>query len=170
MDTTATDIPTLTVTAPSEREIALARVFEAPRERVFEALTAPDLLRRWLLGPPGWSMTACEAEARVGGTYRYAWRHERDGTGMGMGGIYREVSAPGRISYTERFDEPWYAGEALVTGVLDERDGRTTLTTTIRYASREARDTVLKSGIKEGVAASYDRMAALLAAEPARGA
>jgi uncharacterized protein YndB with AHSA1/START domain len=153
----------LKLTTPSDREIAMTRVFEAPRRLVFDAHTKPDLVKRWLLGPPGWSMPVCEIDLRVGGKYRYVWRRDRDGTQMGMGGVYREIVAPERIVNTERFDEAWYAGEALNTLVLVEKGGRTTLTQTMRYESREARDAVLKSDMESGVAASYDRLAELLA-------
>jgi len=160
---------TLKLTTPSDREIAMTRVFDAPRQLVFDAHTKPDLVRQWLLGPPGWSMPVCEIDLRVGGKYRYVWRHDRDGTEMGMGGVYREIVPPERIVNTEKFDEAWYPGEAVDTLVLAERGGRTTLTLTVRYESRDARDAVLKSGMESGVAASYDRLAELLASTPAWG-
>ena len=160
---------TLKLTTPSDREIAMTRVFDAPRQLVFDAHTKPDLVRQWLLGPPGWSMPVCEMEVRVGGTYRWVWRHDSNGTEMGMGGVYREIVAPERLVTTERFDEAWYPGEALNTLVLIERAGRTTLTQTMRYESRAARDAVIKSNMEHGVAASYDRLADLLASTPARG-
>jgi len=160
---------TLKLTTPSDREIAMTRVFDAPRQLVFDAHTKPDLVRQWLLGPPGWSMPVCEMDVRVGGKYRYVWRHDREGTEMGMGGVYREIVAPERIVNTEKFDESWYPGEAVDTLVLVEQRGKTTLTLTVRYESWEARDAVLKSGMESGVAASYDRLAELLASTPARG-
>jgi uncharacterized protein YndB with AHSA1/START domain len=80
-----------------------------------------------------------------------------------MGGFYREIVPPARIVATERFDDPWYPGDALVTTVLVEHDGRTTLTLTVRYESREARDAVLKTPMEHGVAVGYDRLAELLA-------
>ena len=160
---------TLKLTTPSDREIAMTRVFDAPRQLVFDAHTKPDLVRQWLLGPPGWSMPVCEMDVRVGGTYRWVWRHDSNGTEMGMGGVYREIVAPERLVTTERFDEAWYPGEALNTLVLSERAGRTTLTQTMRYESRAARDAVIKSNMEHGVAASYDRLADLLASTPARG-
>ena len=153
----------LKLTTPSDREIAMTRVFEAPRRLVFDAHTKPDLVKRWLLGPPGWSMPVCEIDLRVGGKYRYVWRRDTVGTQMGMGGVYRAVVTPERIVNSERFDEAWYAGEALNTLVLVDKGGRTTLTQTMRYESREARDAVLKSDMESGVAASYDRLAELLA-------
>jgi len=158
----------LKVTTPSACEIAMTRVFDAPRTLVFDAHTEPELVKQWLLGPPGWSMPVCEMDVRVGGTYRWVWRHDRNGTEMGMGGVYREIVQPERLVTTERFDEAWYPGEGLNTLVLAEQGGRTTLTQTMRYESREARDAVLKSGMEQGVAASYDRLADLLAATPAR--
>jgi len=163
-----TSAGTLKLTTPSDREIAMTRVFDAPRQLVFDAHTKPDLVRQWLLGPPGWSMPVCEMDVRVGGKYRWVWRHDRNGTEMGMGGVYREIVVPERLVTTERFDEAWYPGEALNTLVLVEKGGRTTLTQTMRYESREARDAVLKSGMEKGVAASYDRLADLVASTPAR--
>jgi uncharacterized protein YndB with AHSA1/START domain len=154
---------TLQITTPADREIVMTRVFDAPRSRVFAAFTKPELLKRWLLGPPGWSMPVCEVDLRVGGAYRYVWRNDRDGTTMGMGGVYREIVVPERIVCTERFDEAWYPGEAVGTLVLVERGKQTTVTQTVVYQSREARDGVLKSGMEKGVAASYDRLADLLA-------
>jgi len=154
---------TLKLTTPGEREIVMTRVFDAPRQLVFDAHTKPDLVRQWLLGPPGWSMPVCEMDVRVGGKYRWVWRHDRNGTMMGMGGVYREIVTPERLVTTEKFDEAWYPGESLNTLVLVEQGGRTTLTQTMRYESREARDAVIKSNMETGVAASYDRLADLLA-------
>ena len=152
----------LQITTPSEREIAMIRVFDAPRTLVFDAHTKPELVKRWMLGPPGWSMPVCEIDLRVGGTYRYVWRHDRDGTTMGMGGVYREIQAPERLVATEKFDESWYPGEAVDTIVLVEQGGKTTLTQTMRYESQETRDAVLKSPMEQGVAAGYDRLDSLL--------
>ena len=152
----------LQLTAPGEREIVMTRVFDAPCDLVFEAWTTPKLVQRWLLGPPGWSMPVCEIDLKVGGKYRYVWRRDKDGTEMGMGGVYREIVAPERIVATEKFDQSWYPGEAVGTFVLIEQAGKTTLTETILYESREARDGVLKSGMEKGVVASYDRLEKLL--------
>jgi uncharacterized protein YndB with AHSA1/START domain/effector-binding domain-containing protein len=151
----------LTLTTPSEREVALTRVFAAPRHLVFDALTRPELVRRWLLGPPGWSMPVCEIDLRVGGSYRYVWRGS-DGTEMGVRGVYREIAPPERVVASENFDQPWYPGEALTTNALVEREGETTLTLTVLYESREARDVALRSEMEEGVTASYDRLEELL--------
>ena len=157
------DTNTLQLTARGEREIVMTRVFDAPRRLVFDAHTRPELVKRWLLGPPGWSMPVCEIDLKVGGKYRYVWRRDSDGKEMAMGGIFREIVPPERIVNTEAFDDPWYQGEALITTVLIEQGGRTTLTQTMLFASQEARDGVLKSGMERGVAISFDRLDNILA-------
>lgn len=159
---------TLKVTTPTDREIVMTRVFDAPRHLVFAALTKPELLKRWLFGPPGWSLAVCEIDLKVGGTYRYVWRGP-DGTEMGMGGVYREIVSPERLVATEAFDDPWYPGEAVGTIVLIERGGKTTLTNTVLYASREARDIALSSNMEHGMAVGYDRLAELLESGVAQG-
>ena len=156
---------TLLVTTPSDREIAMARVFDAPRTLVWNAYTKPELIKRWLGKMPGWSMAVCEVDLRVGGGFRYVWNGP-GGTVMGMRGAYREITAPTRLVSTEVFDQPWYEGEAVGTLVLIERDGKTTATTTVRYASREVRDAVLKTPMATGVAAGYDSLDAVLASLP----
>jgi len=154
----------LNITTQGDRELVMTREFDAPRKLVYDAHTKPELVRRWLLGPDGWSMPVCEMDVRVGGKYRWVWRHNTNGSEMGMGGTYRDVKAPERLVATERFDEAWYPGEALTTLVLVEKSGRTTLTQTMRYESKEARESVIKSGMEKGVAASYDRLEDLLGA------
>lgn len=150
------------VSTPSDREIQVTRDFDAPRTLVFAAFTRPELVRRWLLGPPGWTMPVCEIDLRVGGTYRYDWRSEKDGSLMGLGGIFREIKIPARIVATERFDDTWYPGDALDTTVFEETRGTTKTTITIMYESKEARDTARRSGMEYGLAAGYDRLETLL--------
>ena len=157
-----TNTGTLQVTTPTEREIAMTRVFDAPRSLVFDAWTKPELLTRWLGVRAGWSLAVCEVDLKVGGAYRYVWRGP-DGTEMGMGGVYREIVAPERLVATESFDDPWYPGEALDTITLVEEGGKTTVTTTVLYASQEVRDAVLESPMARGVAESYDKLAEYLA-------
>jgi len=144
-------------------KIVMTRALDAPRRLAFDAFTKPELVKQWLLGPPGWSMPICEIDRRVGGAYRYVWRRDSDGSEMGMGGVCREIAAPERLVATEKFEQPWYPGEAVGTTVLVEQGGKTTITQTVLYQSQEARDAVLKSGMERGVAASYDRLAELLA-------
>ncbi len=157
-----TNFGKLKVDTPSDREIRITRVFEAPRPLVFDCWTKPELLRRWLTGPPGWSFVVCEVDLRVGGAYRFVWRGP-DGTEMGMGGVHREVVPPERIVNTQLFDQDWTGGEAVGTLLLSEKDGRTTATNTILYSSKAARDGALKSGMEQGMEAGYARLDELLA-------
>ena len=152
----------LQITTPTDREIAMTRVFDAPRKLVYDAYTKPELLKRWLGVFGGWSLAVCEIDLKVGGGYRYVWRGP-DGAEMGMRGIYREIVPAERIVSTESFDDPWYEGEAVGTVVFVEQGGTTTLTTTLLYASKEVRDAVLKSPMEQGVTASYDKLAEYLA-------
>jgi len=168
MTNTVKNIGTLEVTTPSERKIAMTRVFDAPRSLVFDAWTKPELLKRWLGVRGGWTFAVCEVDLRVGGAYRFVWRGPT-GAEMGMGGVYREIVRPDRLVATEKFDEPWYEGEALDTTTFVERGGKTTATTTVLYASREVRDAVLKTPMLTGVAESYDKMAELLASRVGQG-
>jgi uncharacterized protein YndB with AHSA1/START domain len=153
------------VSAQGDRELLMTRMFDAPRTLVFDAFTKPELVRQWLLGPPGWTMPVCEIDLRVGGSYRYVWRNE-NGHEMGMGGVFREIVPPERIVSTEKFDQSWYPGEAVGTIVLTERGGKTTLTQTVRYDTAEALQAVLKSPMEEGVAAGYNRLEELLVTLP----
>ena len=148
----------------SDREIQITRGFNAPRKLVFDAYTKPELVRKWLFGPPGWSFKVCEIDLRVGGKYRYVWSGPEGE--MGMGGVYNEITAPERIVSTEKFDEAWYPGEAVGTVVMTEAGGQTLVTTTILYESKAARDGVLKSPMEGGLRAGFDRLAALVESLP----
>ncbi|MBC7926612.1 MAG: SRPBCC family protein [Bryobacteraceae bacterium] len=149
---------TLKVTTPTDREIVMTRVFEAPRQMVFEAFSKPEILKRWF-GPRGWSLVVCDVDLRIGGSFRFVLRGP-DGTDMGMRGVYREIAAPERSVHIESFDD--FPGESQVTSVFVEQGGRTTLTVTVLYPSVEVRDAVIKSGMEHGAAESYDRLAELL--------
>lgn len=152
---------TLSVTTPTEREISMTRSFDAPRRLVFEAYTSPKHLPKWMLGPPGWTMTICEADLRAGGAWHFGWHHS-NGQDMEMRGVYREVQPPERVVWTESWGGDW--PETLNTITFLEEQGRTTITCTILYPSKEARDKALASGMKEGVALSFNRLAELIEA------
>jgi len=158
---------TMKVATQGDREIVITRNFDAPRSLVWDAHTKPELVKRWLLGPPGWTMPVCEIDLRIGGKYRYVWRSQ-DGTEMGMGGVHREIVAPERLVSTQLFDQDWTGGEALGTLVLTERDGKTTLTNTVRYSSNAARTAVLQTPMEQGMGAGYDRLEEVLATLPVR--
>ena len=152
---------TLKLTTPSDREIAFSRVFDAPRQLVWKAMVTPELLKKWLGVHNNWTLAVCEIDLRVGGAYRYVWRGPNRAE-MGMGGVYREVTPPSRLVATEKFDDAWYEGSAESTMELVEQGGRTTLTLTVKYDSKQARDGVLQGPAKEGLEAGYDTLAALL--------
>jgi uncharacterized protein YndB with AHSA1/START domain len=149
---------TLKVTTPTDREIVMTRVFVAPRNLVFDAFRKPALLKRWF-GPRGWTLAVCEVDFKVGGGFRFVLRGP-DGKELGMRGTYRELAPPERSVHIESFDD--YPGESQVTGVFVEQAGKTTLTGTVLYPSKEVRDAVVNSGMEHGAAESYDRLAELL--------
>ena len=160
---------TLKVTANGDREVVITRSFDAPRTLVWDAYTKPELLKRWLgVGfIPDVTFDVCEVDLRVGGKYRFVWRGPN--FRMGMGGEYLEIKAPERLVSTEKYDESWYPGGAVGTVVLTEKSGVTTLTQTMRYDSKEAREAVLKSGMEQGLSAGYDNLEKLLASLLAPG-
>lgn len=144
-----------TLTTPSEREVAMTRAFDAPRELVFEAFTSPEHLPHWMLGPDGWEMPVCESDLRPGGAWRRVWR-KADGEEMEMTGEYREVDRPERVVSTEAWGEDW--PETLNTLTFAEEDGRTTVTLVIAYPSQEARDAAIGTGMVEGANESFARL------------
>jgi len=156
---------TLNITTPTDLEILITRSFNAPRDLVWEAMSKPELIKQWLLGPPGWTMTVCDDDLRVGGKFKWAWRGP-DGMEMAMHGVYREVIPPERIVRTEIFDFGCdaQAGEQLATMVLTEANDNTKLRLTVLYPSKEARDGALASGMEKGVGAGYDRLEEMLVA------
>lgn len=159
------------VSLPSDREVEVARAFEAPRTVVWEAFTKPELMRRWLLGPPGWTMPVCEMDVRVGGSFRWHWQAAEDATSFGFHGEFIEVHPPAMLRHTEVFDpgdtgESMGDDEAVVTVRFMERDGVTTVTSLIEYASPEDRDAALATGMTDGMEASYQQLDALLAERP----
>ena len=156
-----------TVMLPNDLEVVVVRDFRAPRPVVFDAWTKPELMSRWLLGPPGWTMPVCEMDVRVGGTFRWRWRNE-SGAEFGFTGVFREVVRPSRIVHTQVYDPGTVGGtmgrEALITAVLAENNGVTTYTTTIRYQSKADRDAAVSTGMTRGMEQSFVQLDALLAA------
>jgi len=148
------------VTLPSDREVKVTRSFKAPRALVYRAHTEPDLVRRWLLGPPGWSMPVCEMDVRVDGKYRWRWRNDQDGSEFGFSGTFREVKAPERLVHSEAYEPGTVGGsfpgnDALVTVTFTEDGGVTTLTSLIDFGSKEARDAAMATGMTDGMEQSY---------------
>jgi uncharacterized protein YndB with AHSA1/START domain len=151
---TTTQIGETSSTTQMEREIVMTRHVNARRKAVFEAFTDPSYLRQWF-GRRGWTLPICEVDLRPGGTWCFVSQGP-DGTNMGMRGVYHEVTPYDRLVYTESFDQ--HPGETLNTLVLTEDGGITTITCRVAYPSKEIRDTVLKSRMREGIAKSFDRL------------
>ena len=149
----------LQITTPSDCEILMTRDFRAPRTLVFHALTKPDLLRRWY-GPEGWSLVVCDIDLRPGGAWRFVSR-QPDGRETAQFGTYREIVAPEKIVNTE-FWEDWNPGEVLVTTLLTEAGGKTSLAATSLYPSKDVRDKLIAYGMNENAGAEYDRLERLL--------
>ncbi|HTC25090.1 MAG TPA: SRPBCC family protein [Gemmatimonadales bacterium] len=144
-----------TFSTPTDREIVSVRVVDAPRRLVWDAWTNPKHVPHWMLGPDGWTMPVCEIDLRSGGKWHFVWR-KSDGSEMEMHGVYREVTPPSRLVSTESWGGEW--PDTLNTVVLSEKDGKTTITLTVLYPSKEARDAALNTGMKEGMSLSFDRL------------
>ena len=149
-----------TFTTPSDRELVAIRIVDAPRSVVWDMWTSPKHVPQWMLGPGDWTMPTCEIDLRPGGGWHYVWR-QPDGTAMEMRGDYREVAAPERLVTTEAWGGDW--AETINTLVLTEQDGKTTMTCTVLYPSKEARERALGTGMTDGWSQSYDRLDAYLA-------
>ena len=142
------------VTTPSDHEICITRMFDAPAAAVFTAWTTPDLVKRWW-GSDDAPLVVCDIDLRVGGSWRYVTRGE-DGTEFGWRGVYREIERPDRLVSTELF-EGFPDAEAVNTLTLDEQDGTTTLRVIVLHASKENRDGHLESGMEAGMQIVLDR-------------
>ncbi len=152
-------VETLQVTTPTDTEVLMTRVFDAPRRLVWEAFTTPEHLQKWMLGPEGRSMPVCEMELKPGGTWHCVWRRA-NGKEFGMTGTYREVKPPEKLVNTEKWGPEW--PETLVTTTFEERDGQTTVRQTILYPSKDVRDAALKTGMADGASVSFDRLEKVL--------
>ncbi len=151
------------VTSPSDREVRVTRKFDAPRQLVWDAHTKPELVARWQ-GYDGWDMPVCDMDVRVGGKYRWQWKNRENGTQFGFFGTFIEVNAPSRIAHEQYFD-PGDLGGAMPVGdpcivslELSEQNGVTTLVCNLTFASKEARDGAVSTGMTDGMEYSYTRL------------
>lgn len=160
----------LKITTPSDREIVMTRSFDAPRRLVWEAMTKPELIQRWLYLPDGWTMTECSEDVRVGGAYRWVWNAPTEDKPWVLSGVYREVVPLERLVRTEIFDFGCVApgGENIATITFTERGGKTTISTTVIYPSKEVRDGMIASGAEQGISAGYDKLEQMLNAAATR--
>lgn len=148
---------TFKTTTPSDREIVLTRLFDAPRRLVFDAMTKPEHVRRWWgILDDKHSVPVCEIDLRPGGAWRFVGRGP-EGDFPAFYGTYREIAPPERLVYTEFF-EPFPDVGSLISTVFTEEDGKTRMTVTCLYPSLDVRDMVLSTGMSKGAGLSYDRL------------
>ncbi len=157
--------PPLTITLPSDREIAITRTFRASADLVFDCWTVPALIKRWL-GFADWTFATCEFDARVGGKWRFVTRSP-DGFEMGSGGEVLEITRPDWIKTDELYDQDWTGGKTIVTNRITEADGIATSLVTILYPTKQARDGAKATPMADGMETGFKRLDELLADMPA---
>ena len=151
---------TLQVSTPSDREIMMTREFDAPRELIFKVYTDPESIPNWW-GPRAHTTSVDSMDVRVGGAWRYVSRDEQ-GNEYAFRGEYLEIDPPHRLVSTFEFEGmPGHVVTDTLT--LEERDGKTVLTTRSLFASTEDRDGMLQSGMETGANEMMDQLAELLA-------
>ena len=150
------------VTTPGERDVVVKRWFDAPVALVWQCYTEPTLVRRWLLGPPGWSLTVCEIDLRVGGAFRYRWQNDTDGGAFGIGGIFRQVDPERLIRHSEQPEDAPEMPESLCKIEFIPHGGRTELIMTMTYGDGDLRNQVLATGMADGMGMSFDLLDAIL--------
>lgn len=154
----------LEVTLPSDREVRVVRSFKAPRQLVWDAHTKPELIRKWMLGPPGWSMPVCEMDVREGGKYNWRWRNDETGKEFGFFGEFKQVHTPAKLVHAEYYDPGDVGGAmdasepAIVTSEFVEANRVTTITVTMLFASKEIRDGAVSTGMTNGMEMGYARL------------
>lgn len=150
----------------SETTVEVRRSFNAKRDMVFMSFTSPELIKRWMLGPPGWEMPVCEMDLREGGKYRWRWRSKADKSEFGFFGVFQKVMAPQQLSQTQTFDPGTLGGdmgsECLISARFSEENGITTVTTEIKYQSKEDMEKALATGMTDGMEMSYQQLDAIL--------
>jgi uncharacterized protein YndB with AHSA1/START domain len=154
----------LQISTPTDSTIVLTRTFNAPRRLVWEATFTPDKMRRWMLPPPGWTMTVCECDPRVGGALRVAWKSDDADPAMTLHGVFTEVVEQERVVHTETMvlGSGETIGKLVETHEFAEKDNVTTMRITQAYEAKEARDGAIASGMDEGMEACYQQLEAMI--------
>ena len=162
--TTAMLNRTAQVSLPGDTEVRVVRDFKAPRTLVWDAHTKPELVRRWMLGPPGWSMPVCDMDVRPGGKYRWRWRSDSNGAEFGFFGTFHEVDAPALTVHEEHYDPGTMTADmdttqpAIIRTAFTETSGITTLEMVMTFASKEIRDMAVSTGMTDGMEMGYERL------------
>jgi uncharacterized protein YndB with AHSA1/START domain len=158
----------LQIATPTDTTIVLTRSFAAPSRLVWAAMFTPDKMRRWMLPPPGWTITTCVCDTRVGGAVELSWKSDEADPAMTLRGVFTEVVPHERIVHTETMA----LGTGQTVGTLVEKHefleqgAATLMRITQTYASKEARDGAVASGMDQGMEACYQQLEALLGERP----
>jgi len=147
----------------NDTQIQVVRDFEAPRSVVYMAFVTPALVRRWLLGPPGWTMPLCDIDLRVGGKYHYRWESREKDQAFGLWGTFDAIEPERRLLSRESFEDTEPTGEARVDTLFTDRGAATRVTYIITAESREARDAALATGMTDGMEMSFKQLDTVLA-------
>lgn len=155
----------LQLSTPTDTTIVFTRTFNAPRRLVWDAMTQPELIRKWMFTPPDWSWATCEMDVRAGGKYRWAWNGPDGKLALTISGVHKEIVPPERIVHTEVMEmgDCGPIGELLGTIELTEKGGVTHMKMTLAFDSKQARDEALASGMEQGMEAGYTTLDAMLA-------
>lgn len=155
----------LRITTPTDTTILLTRTFNAPRRMVWEAMTNPDKMKRWMLPPPGWVLSVCDCDARVAGALRLVWKNEQGDQSLSLNGVFSEVASHERMVHTELMlmGADQVIGSQVETHEFADKGTATTMRITQVYVSKEARDGALGSGMEVGMEAGYLELDAVLA-------
>ncbi|MFN3149156.1 SRPBCC domain-containing protein [Bremerella sp.] len=155
-----------TASTPSDTQVEVIRGFDSPVNLVWKMFTEQELVSRWMLGPPGWSMPVCEMDFRVGGKYENRFRNDEDGTEFGWVGEFREIETQRQIIHDESYglagDTDEMSNTSVVTITFQENGNGTRVNTLIEYASQEARDAALATGMTVAMEMGYQRIDDLL--------
>ena len=154
----------LQLSTPTDTTIVITRAFDAPCRLVWQAMFTPDRMRRWMLPPPGWTTTVCECDPRVGGALEVAWKSAEADPVMTLRGVFTEVVLHERIVHTETMalGSGQTVGSLVEKHEFAEQGGVTTMRITQTYASKEARDGAIASGMDQGMEACYQQLEALI--------
>jgi uncharacterized protein YndB with AHSA1/START domain len=161
---TATSPQALQISTPTDTTIVLTRTFNAPRRLVWEATFTPDKMRRWMLPPPGLTMTTCECDVRVGGKLSIAWKNDEADPFMTLQGEFTEVVLHEHAVHTEvmALGSGQTIGSQLEKHAFADQGNITVMRITQTYNSKEDRDGALASGMDEGMEACYQQLDAVL--------
>ena len=155
------------VTTPSDSEIVVSRDFDAPRSLVYLAFTKSELVKRWLLGPPGWTMPVCDIELRVGGKYHYRWRSDAGDHEFGVVGTFDKIDPEIRLNTTESMDGAPHHNKALIETSFTDLGSKTRVVYVMDFGTKAARDAAAATGMTDGMETSFKLLDQLLAETPA---